>query len=203
MELTPTIVNVAVFGVILLSAVFAYARGITREAMTFLVWGGAALAALKFYPKAVPLIQDFKDLGEWTKWAALAATFVVALIVLSVIGSMISRIIANSPLRAIDKGFGFLFGAARGILLLAVAWIGYNLLVEPEYTHEAIEASKGGQLVSDAGDYVMTLVPEEMPPFLTDAYEDFMGREVGAVVPAPSELELAPNPLPDTNTTNG
>ena len=203
MELTPTIVNVAVFGVILLSAIFAYARGVTREVVTLLVWVGAALAALKFYPKAVPLIQDFKDLGEWTKWAALAATFVVALIVLTVIGSIFSRIIANSPLRAIDKGVGFLFGAARGVLMLAVAWIGYNLLVEPEYTHPSIEASKGGQLVSDAGAYLMTLVPSEMPPFLTDAYEDFMGREVGDVVPATSNPALTPNPLPETNTTNG
>ena len=112
MELTPTIVNVAVFGVILLSAIFAYARGLTRESVTLLVWIGAAMAALKFYPKAVPFIQDFKDLGEWTKWAALAAAFVVALIVLTIVGSFISRIIANSPLRSIDKGLGFLFGAA-------------------------------------------------------------------------------------------
>ncbi len=188
-ELTPTIVNVAVFGVILLSAIFAYARGITREAMTLVVWLGAALAALKFYPKMVPLIADFKDLGEWTKWAALAATFVVALVIFTIIGSLIARIIANSPLRAIDKGFGFLFGAARGILILAVTWIGYQQLVEPEYSSPAIEASKGGQLVQDSAAYLTEFIPDEMPPFLTDAYEDFMGREAGT---EPTE------PLPET-----
>ena len=188
-ELTPTIVNVAVFGVILLSAIFAYARGITREAMTLVVWLGAALAALKFYPKMVPLISDFKDLGEWTKWAALAATFVVALVIFTIIGSLIARIIANSPLRAIDKGFGFLFGAARGILILAVTWIGYQQLVEPEYSSPAIEASKGGQLVQDSAAYLTEFIPDEMPPFLTDAYEDFMGREAGT---EPTE------PLPET-----
>ena len=197
-ELTPTIVNVAVFGVILLSAIFAYARGVTREAMTLVVWLGAGLAALKFYPKAVQPIQDFKDLGEWTKWAALAATFVVALIVLTILGSFIARIIANSPLRSIDKGLGFLFGAARGILILAVMWIGYQQLVEPEYSSEAIDASKGGQLVQDSAAYLTGFIPEEMPPFLTDAYEDFMGREVGDVSPEPTYV-----PLPETGTTNG
>jgi len=129
-ELTPTIVNVAVFGVILLSAIFAYARGVT--------------------------------------------------------------------MRAIDKGLGFLFGAARGLLILAVMWIGYQQLVEPEYSSDAIDASKGGQLVQDSAAYLTDFIPTEMPPFLTDAYEDFMGREVGDVSPNP-----APAPLPDTGTTNG
>jgi len=200
MELTPTIVNIAVFGVILLSAIFAYARGLTRESVTLLVWIGAAMAALKFYPKAVPFIRDFKDLGEWTKWAALAAAFVIALIVLTIVGSFISRIIANSPLRSIDKGLGFLFGAARGLLILAVCWIGYQQLVEPEYSHTAIEASKGGQLVQDSANYLTGWIPTEMPPFLIDAYEDFMGREVGSDTPDPTQV---PNPLRETDTTNG
>ncbi len=200
MELTPTIVNVAVFGVILLSAIFAYARGLTRESVTLLVWIGAAMAALKFYPKAVPFIEDFKDLGEWTKWAAVAATFVVALIVLTIVGSFVARIIANSPLRSIDKGFGFIFGAARGILILAVTWLGYQQLVEPEYTHEAFAESKGGQLVQDSANYITQWIPTEIPPFLTDAYEDFMGREIGDVVPEPA---LLPATQPQTDTTNG
>ena len=199
MELTPTIINVAVFGVILISAIFAYARGLTRESVTLLVWIGAAMAALKFYPKAVPFIQDFKDLGEW-KWAALAAAFVVALIIFTIIGSFVSRIIANSPLRSIDKGLGFLFGAARGLLILAVAWIGYQHLVEPEYSHPAIEASKGGQLVQDSATYLAGWIPTEMPPFLTDAYQDFMGREVGGETPDPVQV---PNPLRESDTTNG
>jgi membrane protein required for colicin V production len=205
MELTPTIVNVAVFGVILISAIFAYARGLTREAVTLLVWVGAALAAMKFYPKAVPLIQDFTDLGDWTKYAALAAAFVVALIILSIVGSLISRIIANSPLRAIDKGLGFLFGAARGLLLLAVCWIGYGFLVDADdYSSTAIQGSKGGELVIDSANYLRQWVPEninDLPPFLTDFITDFTDREVGDIVPAEPDPAMVPNPLNDT--TNG
>ncbi len=200
MELTPTIVNVAVFGVILLSAIFAYARGLTRESVTLLVWVGAAMAALKFYPKAVPFIEDFRDLGEWTKWAAVAATFVVALIVLTIIGSFLARTIANSPLRSIDKGFGFIFGAARGILILAVTWLGYQQLVEPEYTHEAVAASKGGQLVQDSANYVTQWIPTEIPSFLIDAYEDFVEVEADDEILEP---ELLPATQPETNSTNG
>jgi membrane protein required for colicin V production len=202
MELTPTIVDIAVFGVILLSAIFAYARGLARESMTLLVWIGAALAALKFYPRVVPFIDEVANLGEWTKWAALAAAFVVALILLTIIGSFITRIIANSPLRAIDKGLGFLFGAARGIALLAVVWIGYQQLVEPEYSSPAIDESKGGQLVQDAANYLVTFVPDEMPPYLADAYQDFMGREIGGVVPTGTE-DPAQNAPRLRDTTSG
>lgn len=198
MELTPTIVNIGVFGVILLSAIFAYARGVTREMVTLAVWAGAAIAALKFYPKAVPLIQDFKDLGEWTKWAALVATFVVALIVLTIVGSFFARIIANSPLRVIDKGIGFLFGMARGVLILAVCWIGLTQLVDPQtYNHDAVNSSKGGQLVKDSADYLMNWMPKEMPPFLVNAYEDFMGREIDTL-PAST-----PSPAPTPSLSTG
>lgn len=193
MELTPTIVNVAVFGVILISAMLAYARGLTREAMTLVVWLGSALVALNFYPAVEPYIRDFKDLGEWTKWAAVGATFVVALIVFTLIGGAIASIIANSPLRALDKGLGFLFGAARGLLILAVSWIGYQQIVKPEYTHPAIEASKGGQLVADSSDYLMTLAPDEWPEFLTRATEDLMQKD--------PETESEPLPRLDGTAT--
>jgi len=194
MELTPTIVDAIVFGVILLSAIFAYARGLTREAMTLIVWAAAGAAALKFYPNFVPIVQDVKDLGEWNKYAAIGVTFVAALIVFTIIGSFFAKIVANSPLRAIDKGLGFLFGAARGILFLAVTWIGYQHLVEPEYSHKAIKESKGGQLVQDSSDYVKQLLPTELPPFLLDAYGDFFGLDeaIDAVVPGPAR--------PATNT---
>ena len=174
MELTPTIVNVAVFGVILVSAMLAYARGLTREAVTLAVWLGAALIALNFYPAIEPHVRNFKDMGEWTKWVAVGATFVIALILFTLIGGAIASLIANSPLRAIDKGLGFLFGAARGLLILAISWIGYQQIVKPEYTHESIEASKGGQLVVDSSEYLMTWAPTEWPDFIKEAAVDLM-----------------------------
>lgn len=185
MELTPTIVNVAVFGVILISAILAYARGLTREAVTLAVWIGAALIAINFYKPLEPHVASFKDFGEWNKWIAIGATFVIALIVLTLLGGGIASLIANSPLRAIDKGLGFLFGAARGLLILAVCWIGYQQIVKPEYTHDAITASKGGQLVTDSSDYLVSIAPTEWPDFLKDAARDLMGDD-GETTPAPT-----------------
>ena len=200
MEMTPTIVNVVVFGVILLSAILAYARGLTRELVTLVVWLGSAWVALKFYKPVVPLVRDVQDLGEWTKWAALGLTFVLALIVFTLLGSFVSRLISNSPLRAVDKGLGFLFGAARGLLLLAVAWIGYQQIVEPEYTHESIEASKGGQLVADTAVWLEGFAPSEWPPFITAATEDLLGPSQPEDDPLPAGI--APTvPTPADATT--
>ena len=190
MELTPTIVNVAVFGIITLSAILAYARGLTREAVTLAVWIGAALLALRFYPVAVPYVEELANLDEFTRWAAVGAAFVVALIVLTLLGSLLSGIIANSPLRSIDKGLGFLFGAARGLLLLAVGWLGYQELMSDERTTATVEAAQGGRLVRDASLWLERQLPEEWPPFLSAAVEDLVGDEPEPLpesVPAPAD----------------
>lgn len=201
MELTPTIVNIAVFGVVLISAMLAYARGLTREAVTLAIWIGAALVALSAYPTLEPFVRDFQDLGEWTKWAAIGLAFVIALLAFTLIGSAVSSLIGNSPLRGIDKGLGFIFGAARGLLILAISWIGYEQIVKPEYTHAAIEGSKGGALVKDSADYLVSKAPDDWPDFIKTAMTDLMGSDDEETVEAGASTSEAPPAPPATEST--
>ena len=53
-----TLIDGIAAGVIVLSAILAYSRGLVREAMAIAGWVGAAVLAFVFAPTAQPLIKE-------------------------------------------------------------------------------------------------------------------------------------------------
>ena len=128
-----TIVDAVVAVIVLLSAILAYSRGFVREVMAIVGWVVAAVLAFMFAAKAEPLIKQIpildKYLGdscELSIIAAFAVVFAVALIVMSIFTPLFSSAVQRSALGGLDQGLGFLFGVARGLLLVAVAFIVYD-----------------------------------------------------------------------------
>ncbi len=194
MELNSTIVDVGIAIVVLLSALFAYSRGFTKEVFTLGIWLVAGIAALSFYPMVEPVIRDFVDLGDLTPWAAIAIAFVIALIIMTILGSIISSAIRNSALGPIDKGLGFLFGIARGLVLLALAWILFEGSNPAVIQSEPIQTSYGGKIVADTAAALRDVMPTEMPDFLQAAMADLFDKAPGASSDPVNEL-VEPAPI--------
>lgn len=128
-----TIVDGAVIAIILISGILAFARGFVREATSIAGWVGAAVVAYFLAPRAEPLMQEvplLKDLidssCELSMMAAFGIVFVVALIVLSLFAPLLASAVRGNAMGTIDKGLGFLFGLARGALLIVVALFVYE-----------------------------------------------------------------------------
>lgn len=128
-----TIVDGAVIAIILISGILAFARGFVREVTSIAGWVGAAVAAYFLAPKAEPLMQEvplLRDLidssCELSMMAAFGIVFVVALIVLSLFAPLLASAVRGNAMGTIDKGLGFLFGLARGALLIVVALFVYE-----------------------------------------------------------------------------
>src|SRR6478736_3010209 len=124
-----TIFDGIVIGVVLFSAVLAMVRGFSREVLSIASWGGSAAAAYYFYPYLVPYAKKYTDDDRIALVGSAAVVFLVALIVISFITMKIADFIIDSRIGALDRTLGFLFGAARGILLLVVATAFWNWLV--------------------------------------------------------------------------
>ena len=60
---------------------------------------------------------------EATDVAAAVAIFVVALIVLAIIGSLATRKLKDGPLGLIDRSLGLLFGLVRGVVLVSLVYL--------------------------------------------------------------------------------
>ena len=104
-----TIVDGIVAAVVVLSALLAFSRGFTREAMAIAGWVVAAYLATFFSPAAVPLVKEIPVVGmakETEEWRSLfsmvlIAGFGVVMLIISVIGSY--GILATSRLEAHEQ----------------------------------------------------------------------------------------------------
>ena len=131
-----TIIDGVVAVVIILSALLAYGRGFVREAMAIAGWIAAAVIAFLFAPRVEPLVREIPVVGEFVTDScelsiivAFALVFAVALIVVSLFTPLFSSVVQRSALGGIDQGLGFLFGVARGILLVAIAFFVYDTVI--------------------------------------------------------------------------
>jgi membrane protein required for colicin V production len=155
-----TLLDGILVGFTLVSAMLAMVRGFSREILSIASWAAAAAAAYFFYPAVLPYVQPHIDNEQIAMVAAAAAVFVVALIVVTVITMKIADFIIDSRVGALDRTLGFLYGAARGVLVVAVALMFFNWLVgtnPPPW----ITNAKSRPLLDSIGAYLQGLLPED------------------------------------------
>lgn len=172
----PSYLDLAFIAVVLVSALLAMLRGVTREIMAIVSWGAAAAAAIAFYPVLLPKLSDPHSPIYISKeilrpYISGAAIFFVVLIVVSLVTVRISNLILDSKIGALDRSLGFVFGAARGLLLCAIAFIFFNWLVpiptkaEPDsdagLRKEWLANSKTLPLVKMTADELLSLLPND------------------------------------------
>ena len=131
-----TIIDGVVAVVIVLSALLAYSRGFVREAMAIAGWIVAAILAFIFAPRVEPLVKEIPVIGsfiadscELSIISAFALVFALALVIVSLFTPLFASLVQRSALGGLDQGLGFLFGVARGVLLVAVAFFAYETMV--------------------------------------------------------------------------
>ena len=173
-----TLVDGIAAGVILLSAILAYSRGLVREAMAIAGWVGAAVLAFVFAPSVQPLIKEVPVLNsfladncELSIVAAFAGVFAVGLIVAALFTPLFSSVVQRSALGGIDQGLGFLFGVARGVLLIAVAFFVYD---KASLTNSVrmIDDSRSAKVYASFQDSISASVPDNVPNWIIGRYND-------------------------------
>ncbi len=186
--------------VILLSAILAYSRGLVREGMSIVGWIGAAIVAFIFAPSAMPLVREIPMVGtfladscELSVVAAFAAVFAIGLIVAALFTPLFSSIIQRSALGGIDQALGFAFGVARGILLIAVAFIVYDRALS-NHSIAAIDNSRTAKVFANFQASIDNAIPTDAPGWIVARYNDLTNVCAGATLPATT----APAQMPET-----
>ncbi len=137
-----TIFDGIVIGVVLFSAVLAMVRGFSREVLSIASWAGSVAAAYYLYPVLVPYLLNYTSDERIAMAGSAGIIFLIALIVISFITSRIADFIIDSRIGALDRTLGFLFGAARGLLLLVVAVAFWNWLINEPQRPDWVNNSK-------------------------------------------------------------
>src|SRR5713226_8690893 len=115
--------DLAVIGIVALAAIFAFARGFVREALSIVAWVGAGAITLYgfnwVYAQVEPRIHD----RLLSQVAAGFGLFVISLILLTILTGLVLRTVRASGLSPIDRTLGFIFGLARGAFLVCLAYL--------------------------------------------------------------------------------
>ena len=156
-----TILDLVVIGVVLISALLAAVRGLTREVLAIASWAAAAVVAWIFHPQLLPLAQQHIPNKTVALVAVIAALFLGTLIIVSLITARISDFVLDSRIGALDRTLGFLFGLGRGLLIVVVAFLFFAWLVPDKQQPDWVRTAKSLSVLQSTGNWLMSLLPDD------------------------------------------
>ncbi len=157
-------VDLAVFGLLLISGLLGFVRGFVREVMGIAAWAGALAAGFYGLEYSRPIVSRWVTAPAWVDPIAFAATFIVSLVVLMLVAHMIGSLVRGSVLGGVDRTLGLVFGIARGAAVVVIAYILAGLVLPVDrWPPVVLEARLVGP-VHDAAVWACTYVPEKHRP---------------------------------------
>ncbi|MGB6427654.1 MAG: CvpA family protein [Methyloceanibacter sp.] len=181
--------------IMLISGFLAMVRGFTREVLSIFSWAVAAVAALYLTPKYWQTVESYFPSPGFAQIGFAVGVFLITLIVVSLITFRISDRVLDSRVGALDRTLGFLFGLARGFLLVAIVFILFSALArdQPTWITEARSYSilKQTQVAIES---LMPLNPEQYLPKKDDAVPEIQPDTPGAEPGSPSDAPPAAAP---------
>jgi membrane protein required for colicin V production len=147
--------------VMLISAVLAMIRGFTREVFSIASWVAAAFATYLFWDDVLPYTQQHIADKNIALGLTIAGLFFLTLIVVSIITMRISDFILDSKAGPLDRTLGFMFGAARGLILVVIAVLFLNFFIAPERQPIWIAEAKTKPWLDSLGSDLMNRLPED------------------------------------------
>ncbi len=156
-----TILDLVLLAVMLISGLLAMVRGFMREVLSIAAWGAAALVTLYSYSKLLPTAKTYFNSDTIASIVVVAGVFIGTLIIVSVITVRISDMILDSRIGALDRTLGFLFGLARGLLIVVVAYEFFIWLVPDKQRPDWVVGAKSRTMLDSTGEWLKGLLPDD------------------------------------------
>lgn len=178
-----TLLDGLVLVVILISALLAMLRGFVREVLSIASWVAAAAAAYLFYDDLLPLVRQYVSNEYVSLGIAIGGIFFVTLIIVSIITMKISDFVIDSKIGILDRTLGFVFGAARGLLLIVVAMLFFNFLVPPAQQPAWVAQARSKPMLDNLGTQLVAALPDAPDRSILDRYIPGANRTPPAATP--------------------
>jgi membrane protein required for colicin V production len=156
-----TLLDIILIGVMLISGLLAMIRGFMREILSITAWIIAAVATLYFYAKLLPFAKSYFNNDIVAAVVVVGATFLVTLLIVSVITVRFSDMVLDSRIGALDRTLGFLFGLARGLIIVVIAFLFFAWLVPDRSQPEWVRSAKSRVVLQGTGDWLMSMLPDD------------------------------------------
>jgi membrane protein required for colicin V production len=156
-----TLLDIVLIVVMLVSGLLAMVRGFMREILSITAWILAAGATLYSYSKLLPLAKQYFNNDIVAAVAVVGGVFLITLLIVSVITVRISDMVLDSRVGALDRTLGFLFGLARGLIIVVVAYQFFTWLVPDRSQPEWVKGAKSRVVLASTGQWLMSMLPDD------------------------------------------
>ncbi|MBN9017165.1 MAG: CvpA family protein [Rhizobiales bacterium] len=192
-----TILDGVVLVVVLLSAMLAMVRGFVREVLSVASWVVAAAAAYYFYKPLLPYVEPYISNKNIAVVAAAAGVFFVTLLIASFIAMKISDFVIDSRIGLLDRTLGFVFGLARGILIVVIAFAFLSWILS-DHQPAWVANAQSAPILKRLGDRLVAALPEDIEKTIQDRLHGGGGTE-DATPPADTPDAATSAPAPAAN----
>ena len=165
-----TLLDIILLAVMLISGLLAMIRGFMREILSIGAWGIAALVTLYSYSRVLPTAKQYFTSDVVAAGVTAGGVFLGTLLVVSIITARVSDMVLDSRVGALDRTLGFIFGLARGFLLVAIVFILFSALArdQPEWVRNA----RSYNILQQTQVAIESLLPMNPEQFLPAPKED-------------------------------
>jgi membrane protein required for colicin V production len=156
-----TLLDIILLLVMLVSGLLAMIRGFMREILSIGAWGVAALVTLYSYPRVLPLAKQYFTSDSVATAVSAGCIFLGTLLIVSIITARVSDMVLDSRVGALDRTLGFLFGLARGLVIVVVAFLFFAWLVPDRSQPEWVRSAKSKLVLQNTGQWLMSMLPDD------------------------------------------
>lgn len=178
-----TYLDAALLAVGFISGLLAMYRGLTRELLSILSWVAAAAAALWGFLSLRKLAEEMaQQMGTQVPIAQIVISgliFLLTLIVVHLITARISDSILDSRVGMIDRVLGFVFGVARGFILIVIPYMLFSWFIpDLDTRYDWVGRSMSLPQIKGAGNALHQVMLEQVMPI----FERSKGEQQGALI---------------------
>jgi membrane protein required for colicin V production len=165
-EFPINLTDLVVLAVVLISGFLAFFRGFIREALSIGAWVAAFFAGVYGFPILAPSLVDVVPDPALVPWVAGIVIGLITVIVLSLLAHYLAKAMQVEGLGAIDRSLGFLFGLARGAVLVSLSFLMIQWALDDRDYPAWLGGAKSLPLARSGADLLVRLMPEHLRPRL-------------------------------------
>ena len=144
-----------------LSMVLSIWRGFVREIISLIGLVLAFFIAGRMSGDVGSLLNGWIENKTIADIAGFVLIFVFIMVVVGLVGALIRKLVHMADLTATDRTLGVFFGAARGVLLIGVAFLTYTSYAKPDQTW--MQKSLLTPYALQLGDLIGKTIPKDYP----------------------------------------
>ncbi|TDI64546.1 MAG: CvpA family protein [Alphaproteobacteria bacterium] len=125
------VTDIIIIVVVLASGLMALLRGFVREVLTIIAWVGAAIIAIYLFPYLRPMARGILNPPLLADVASFAVLYLMVLIPAFILTSRVGRRFGRDNPGVLDRTGGFIFGVARGLFIVGLAFWVHAMVLDP------------------------------------------------------------------------